>query len=138
MKRLISVIGIAVMLMTVTIQAKSEQNLSPYSNMIDVECTYYYPTGNLTCTQTVPMHKRTIAMNNQFVKNLGFTHGDTVIMYYDKQIVGYYEIEDTGAFKGNVVDIFVDETTDWNERFYKDLKHFGRIDAEIQIVKAVG
>ena len=34
--------------------------------------------------------------------------------------------------KVNVVDVFVDDTTDWNETFYKDLKQQGRLDAEIQ------
>lgn len=139
MKRLCSTaILIIVLFLIVDINADSKQNLSPYSNMIDVECTYYYPTGNLTYTETVPKHGRTIAMNKQFIKNLGYTHGDTVILYYDQTLVGYFEIEDKGGFKGNVVDVFVDDTTNWNETFYKDLKQQGRLDAEIQIVKAVG
>lgn len=72
-------------------------------DFIEVEVTYYIPTGNLTKTETVPKEGRTIAVDPDVIPL-----GSCVALWNeDNEFMGYFEAEDTGsAINEADIDVF--------------------------------
>lgn len=118
------VIGIAVILATCSIgfisYGKDEQ-----PELVKMRATAYPDTGNLTYSGTKP-HYGTAGGRKDMI-------GKTIIMYQrlpnDKigEIVGYFDIEDTGSAKGaregHVIDVWkpnIEECQEFMERVYEN------------------
>ena len=94
MKRIVAAFLMVIMIPVMPAQAK---------DFIEVEVTYYIPTGNLTKTETVPKEGRTIAVDPELIPL-----GSCVALWDEEgEFLGYFEAEDTGSeINGADIDVF--------------------------------